>query len=247
MKTVLRSRFLLVPLSALILGACGGEEPDTAQQATPTAPQQATPTATAAASGPNGIDMGFAAEMVPHHEEAIAMAKLAEKRARHPEIKRLAADIIESQQREVRVLQPAFERLLQAGLQSEALGIAHEKMGMGNDMVALERSRPFDRAFIDAMVPHHQGAIRMARVELAKGGDKKLKALARDIVDAQSREIRQMNAWRTEWYRKPSPAGGIPPVGEDLSEKGHAEESEAGQPPATDDGQTPHSDDGDAH
>jgi len=35
-------------------------------------------------------------------------------------------------------------------------------------MIHLEEAIPFDRAFIDAMIPHHQGAIRMARLELAR-------------------------------------------------------------------------------
>ena len=219
MPAVPRFLSLVAVLSAFLLGACGGagDEPaDTA--ATPAA----TPAATA--TGPNGIDMGFAAEMGPHHKEAVAMARLADDRARHPEIKRLAADIIRSQKREIRVLDRAFNRLSEQGLQSEALGIPVEMMGMGHDLNALKRSRSFDRAFIDAMVPHHQGAIRMARAELAKGGDEDLKSMAQDIIDSQSREIEQMNEWRTEWYGKPSPAGGVPPEVEDLSEKGHTDE-----------------------
>ena len=60
------------------------------------------------------------------------------------------------------------------------------------------------------MVPHHQGAIRMAQIELAEGNDEETKSLARAIIEAQSREITQMNEWRTEWYGSPSPAGGIP-------------------------------------
>jgi uncharacterized protein (DUF305 family) len=152
------------------------------------------------------------------------MSRLAGDRARHREIERLAADIIRSQRREVRVLDGAFNRLSEQGLQSEALGIPVEMMGMGHDVDALARSRPFDRAFIDAMVPHHQGAIRMARIEIAKGGDDDLKSLAQGIIDSQSREIEQMNEWRTKWYGAPSPAGGVPPEVEDLSEKGHSHE-----------------------
>jgi uncharacterized protein (DUF305 family) len=210
MPTVPRSLTLLAVFLSLVLGACGGSDEPAAPAATP--------------AGPNGIDMGFAAEMGPHHQEAVAMARLADERGRHPEIERLAADIVKSQKREIRVLDRAFQRLSEQGLQSEALGIPVEMMGMGHDTQALADSRPFDREFIDAMVPHHQGAIRMARVELAKGGDEDLKALAQDIIDTQSREIEQMNEWRTEWYDAPSPAGGIPPEVEDLSEKGHTDE-----------------------
>lgn len=54
------------------------------------------------------------------------------------------------------------------------------------------------------MIPHHQGAIRMARVELAEGADAKSKQLATAIIDAQSREIKAMNTHRTETFGGPS-------------------------------------------
>ena len=66
------------------------------------------------------------------------------------------------------------------------------------------------RAFIDMMIPHHQGAVRMAHAELAKGKNPRLRALAQLIVKAQDREIREMNQWRTQWYGAASPAGGTP-------------------------------------
>ena len=64
------------------------------------------------------------------------------------------------------------------------------------------------------MVPHHQSAILMARIELAEGDDEEAQSLATAIIDAQSREIEAMNEWRTKWYGGPSPAGGVPEEGE---------------------------------
>ncbi len=90
---------------------------------------------------------------------------------------------------------------------------------MDHDGAALEGADPFDRAFIDAMVPHHQGAIRMARAQLDKGSDGELDALDEDVIESQSREIEQMNEWRIEWYGKPSPAGGVPGEGDSASEE----------------------------
>ena len=75
---------------------------------------------------------------------------------------------------------------------------------------ATKAAESFDVQFVDMMVPHHQGAIRMARVELARGKNPKLKALAQSIIASQSREITQMNSWRRGWYGAASPAGGIP-------------------------------------
>jgi uncharacterized protein (DUF305 family) len=82
------------------------------------------------------------------------------------------------------------------------------------DVAALEKARPFDLTFIDTMIPHHQGAIRMARIELERGSDEELANLATAIIEAQSREIEEMNAWRERWYGSPSPAGGVPPADE---------------------------------
>ncbi len=84
------------------------------------------------------------------------------------------------------------------------------QMVMSMNMTSLGSAKPFDRAFIDMMIPHHQGAVRMAQAELAKGKNPKLRALAHRIVTAQDREIGQMNQWRAKWYGAASPAGGIP-------------------------------------
>ena len=83
-------------------------------------------------------------------------------------------------------------------------------MGMGDDASMLSEAKPFDREFIDMMISHHLGAIRMARVELEGGENPELKQLAQAIVDAQANEIDEMNTWRVEWYGALSPAGGVP-------------------------------------
>lgn len=67
---------------------------------------------------------------------------------------------------------------------AQALGMSMSQMGMSMDMTSLGTARPFDRAFIDMMIPHHQGAVRMAQAELAKGNNPKLRALAQRIINA---------------------------------------------------------------
>lgn len=54
-----------------------------------------------------------------------------------------------------------------------------------------------DRAFISAMVPHHQTASDMAKVEVQKGKNAKVKAIAQRIIDAQGKEIAQLTSIAT--------------------------------------------------
>lgn len=65
---------------------------------------------------------------------------------------------------------------------------------MMNNMNVKPTGKP-DRDFVLMMIPHHQGAIDMAKVELQYGTDAELRQLATDIVAAQEKEIAQMKAW----------------------------------------------------
>jgi uncharacterized protein (DUF305 family) len=59
---------------------------------------------------------------------------------------------------------------------------------------------PFDQAFIDAMVPHHQGAMMMANMAVKKAHFREVRNLASGIVKDQQKEIKQLKAWRKAWY-----------------------------------------------
>jgi uncharacterized protein (DUF305 family) len=183
------------------------------------------------------IEQAFLAAMAPHHESAIAMAAVASKRARHRELKALADAIIDTQETEIAEIAQIHMRLSGEALRPNAdahqqLGLSADEAGMMHDgpeaMAELKRAKPFDRAFIDAMVPHHQGAIRMARAVLAVSENADLRRLAERIVADQSREIAQMNRWRATWYGAPSPAGGVPKSGSEGAEPMDGSERDPG-------------------
>jgi uncharacterized protein (DUF305 family) len=179
----------LAAAAALAVAGCGSNSSTSHSGHTSTAQSQSS-----TSTDGNGADRAFVADMIPHHESAVAMAKIAQQRGSSKFVKSLADDIIASQTAEIATMRAADAQLAEAGVKVGSLGVPHSMMGMDMDPSMLKNAGPFDAAFIKMMVPHHQGAVTMAKAELAKGTDPQLEQLARDIISAQQREIAQMRA-----------------------------------------------------
>jgi uncharacterized protein (DUF305 family) len=146
-------------------------------------------------------DRRFIDAMVPHHQGAIAMAEIALKNAQHEEIIQLSRKIISSQQAEIEELKSIKQE--EFGTSNVPMELNQEQMrsmGMMMDPQQLANKEPCDKAFIDAMIPHHRSATEMAEVASEKSENARIKELAGDVINAQKREIEQMKQWRKEWY-----------------------------------------------
>ena len=145
-------------------------------------------------------DERFIDAMVPHHQGAISMAEVALENAEHPELLQLAENVISTQQAEKEELRAIKEQ--EFGTSEIPMQMGPEEMEMMEmeDPAELANQRPFDEAFINAMIPHHESAIEMAQVALAESANPTIRDLAGRIVEDQTREIEQMRGWLEEWY-----------------------------------------------
>lgn len=151
----------------------------------------------------NDPDTAFAKSMLGHHHGAVDMAKIELKYGTDETMRKLAKDIIDSQQLEIDIINkwlashpdaPKPKPNTQAMQQAYTAGM----QAMHDDMMTGIANPVPDMAFARGMLPHHRGAVDMAMVQLQYGTDKEMLKLAQDIIDAQQPEI----IWLQEWIAK---------------------------------------------
>ncbi|BAZ18211.1 hypothetical protein NIES4071_100960 (plasmid) [Calothrix sp. NIES-4071] len=157
-------------------------------------------------------DLRFIDSMIPHHEGAVTMAKQALEKSKRPEIKKLANEIIKAQNKEIAELKQWRQAWYpKAGSKPVAYDAQQKKtvdmpsdqmqmMMMNMDLGAADNE--FDLRFINAMIPHHEGALTMAKDATSKSKRSQIKKLAQDIISSQEAEINQMKQWRQAWYKQ---------------------------------------------
>jgi uncharacterized protein (DUF305 family) len=149
-----------------------------------------------------GMDAMFIEQMIPHHDDAIAMAELALERSQRPEIRQLAEDVRRSQTAENAQMRDWYREWYgtdgpEAG---GGMGMTGGMMGGMTDLDALARAEDFDKEFLEQMIPHHRMAVMMTRMTGRAGGREELRALADSMRREQTREIRMMESWYRDWY-----------------------------------------------
>jgi uncharacterized protein (DUF305 family) len=158
----------------------------------------------------DSFDLRFIDAMIPHHEGAIVMAQTVLQNSQRPELRQLAQSIIAAQQQEIQQMQ-AWRKAWYPNASSEPMMYDTEMghmmpmtdsvktmMMMKVDLGAADDQ--FDLRFLDAMIPHHEGAVLMAQ-QVLQGSDRpELRILAENIISSQQQEINEMQQWRKTWY-----------------------------------------------
>ena len=197
----------------LILAACGtAPAPSPGPSAMPKEMSEHAPGMALPAMENQPFDQMFIDRMVPHHEGAVTMAMIARSRGEHAEIKSMAEAILTSQAQEITKMK-GWRKAWFGSEDIPAMPMAHGDMSgmsgmsgmssmahMATDIEALKTATPFDLAFLDAMIPHHAGAVQMAQHCAEKSLHSEVKALAANIISEQEKEIAQMREWRAAWY-----------------------------------------------
>ncbi len=157
-------------------------------------------------------DLRFIDAMTLHHQGAVDMAKEAQQKSQRSEIKQLAGDITKAQNKEINQLtqwrkawypQAANEPVAYGTTGKSTITMPEEQrqdMAMAEDLGTTDAQ--FDLRFINAMIPHHEGAVTMAKDALNKTKRPEIKQLAQDIVTSQQAEVTQMKQWRQAWYKQ---------------------------------------------
>ncbi|WMX43898.1 DUF305 domain-containing protein [Streptomyces roseicoloratus] len=178
-----------VAATGLLLAACGGSGDSDGMN------HGEKPSASASAQAFNDADVMFAQMMIPHHEQALAMAKLADGRAEDAEIKQIVTAVEKAQDPEIRMMTSWLKAWGKPEAPAGGHG-GHAMAGMLSDAdmtdLAAAKGREFDRKFAELMIAHHEGAVEMAKTEQKDGKDPEAKKVADDVVRTQAAEIAQL-------------------------------------------------------
>ncbi len=153
-------------------------------------------------------DLQFIDSMIHHHEGAVMMSKMALEKTENAELKPFLQKIIDDQDREITKMK-GWRDMWYSGkppalnMEMPGMKMGSEKMNTGShekEMQAMA-GKDFDLHFIDMMIPHHEGAIAMAKDALQKAEHAEIKALSNEVIREQEAEIKKMREWKDKWNK----------------------------------------------
>lgn len=151
-----------------------------------------------AALNTGNVNLDFVLEMMPHHQGAIDMAKAIIRYGTNEDVKKIAQNIVTSQEAEMPVMQQLkteFEKEPPSSKEDSENYIKtydEIKTNMFKEMESVPLTDSADQTFLRQMIYHHEGAIAMAKNILSYTQNPQLKKMAESIVTSQSQEVNEM-------------------------------------------------------
>jgi len=143
-------------------------------------------------------DIDFLKGMIPHHQGAVEMAKVQLEYGHDGLLKSFTQRVIRDQEREIKFMKRNL-KALEATTIKEVIPLSTIAFKRVNKEMHKEMNMAFtgnaDADFVNGMIPHHQGAVDMARGGLAYGKDPFARRLAHGIINAQQSEMTWMRKW----------------------------------------------------
>jgi uncharacterized protein (DUF305 family) len=146
------------------------------------------------------FDIAWMSQMIQHHKGALEMAQKCVKTCNEPDVQKAAQTIINAQTREIKQMTGWLKTWYGVVPDKNQMALMRQDMKSMMDssmtgMVSMDGMAHADKAFLEGMIPHHQGAVDMAKLALTKAAKPELKKFAQQVITDQSKEIKQFQTW----------------------------------------------------
>jgi uncharacterized protein (DUF305 family) len=186
--------------AALIVSSCSSPAQQAAQYEERSGHPDASGTVTLNPGAPaahNADDITFATDMIPHHDQAVELSALVTGHSNNTDLIALAERISAAQQPEVQTLKAFLVQWKETPESDTGHAGHHSQMQGMVDEATIARLQTlngvdFDTLWLQSMISHHQGAVEMAKAQIANGENGDAIGVAKKIVETQQAEISQM-------------------------------------------------------
>ena len=144
------------------------------------------------------VDVDFVRQMIPHHQGALAMAKIQQKFGRDESLKEFNDWVILAQTQEIAMMENWLRRRDNGKSCKKAEDYFGPAMKRMHHAMMIRYTGNADVDYVRGMIAHHQGAVDMAEILLSEGTDPEINDLANAIYDSQTYEIAWMQRWLEE-------------------------------------------------
>jgi uncharacterized protein (DUF305 family) len=178
---------------ALMLSACDSGGRDEATGVSNEGQGAAAPTSAAPTTGEvraASYDLRFIDTINAHHDHGIQMARMAVDKASSTEVREMAQTMIADQEKDKAELRAWRDQWFSGSADAHDMSLpGASSMNMDMSRLQSPTGHAFDHAFLEMMVPHHEGAIAMGRDAAANAEHEELRRKGQEIADKQQREI----------------------------------------------------------